>query len=346
MIFKNIKQQVKETLSQKKDAVIESLKEDIIGKPKPKERPTIRMENNYEITNPNNQNMPRNDDYAIAVFISMSNHGGMKVMEKSNDYPGYISYEYKVHDPIKYHKKVIAEGYLEEASPFVVLGKFKVDQLKEILVKNGLESKGKKADLIARIVENVNVKALNLDTLYVPSAKGAEHLKKYEYIFRLRNYGITWEEYDIFRENKPDYLKPNDIIWQMLNKAYQDDITRGYYGPATNMLTYMGAFLEAEERYPNALLEYLCALYFETSGYIGGCLSKTIFDIDTARISPHIAGKICTLSEHYTPDILQKCFKRDVFPNHAIGRRNFERLILDIFEDKPVDILNYIKGRK
>lgn len=34
MIFKNVKQQVKETLSQKKDAVIESLKEDIIGKPK------------------------------------------------------------------------------------------------------------------------------------------------------------------------------------------------------------------------------------------------------------------------------------------------------------------------
>ena len=341
MIFKNIKQQMKETISQKKDAVIESLKEDIIGKPKPKERPVIEPVFTYEYMNLNNQNMPRNDDYAIAVFVQISING-MKVGQRAEDYSRTLSYEYKVHDPVKYHKRVSSEGYLEEATPTRFLERLKVEQLKEILSDNNLDTKGKKADLITRIVENVDKEKLNYEPVYVPTEKGLQHLKKYEFIFTLCRYGITWEEYDIFRASKPEYLKPNDIIWQMLQDLYNKDIAKERYGAACNVLVHMGNFLETEEKYSQALLEYLSALYVETSG----CLSTNFVGTDLARVTPYLAGLICQLKEYYTPEILKRCLKINALPFHALGNKNFERLVLDILEDNPVDILNYIKGRK
>ena len=56
-------------------------------------------------------NLSRNDNYAIAAFISMSMNGA-KIGATNDDYARYFSYDYRVYDPIKYHKKVISEGYL------------------------------------------------------------------------------------------------------------------------------------------------------------------------------------------------------------------------------------------
>lgn len=281
--------------------------------------------------------MPRNDNLAIAAFIAYSRKGA-KVGKVNDDYPRYFSYEYRVNDPVKYHKKVIAEGYLEKAESDIALKAFKVDQLKAILSENGLPDKGKKDALILRILESVDTDSLNLDTYYIPSPKGWDHFHKYEHVFTIKNYGISWEQYEAYRKSHPDYLKPNDIIWQMLNARKMDHLMSGDYGLARNEVLNMAKLLESEEKYTEALRHYIFVLYFDVSGCANG---GRIEETDDLIVAPGIVRSIYNLKDHYVEQIPERCYRQHL-PNQYVSIENFRRLITDIFEDNSIDIQNYL----
>ena len=278
-----------------------------------------------------------NDNYAIAAFIRISERGAT-VGSSNDDYARYFNYEFGVYDPIKYHKRVIEDEFLVEASPDVALGKLKVEQLKSIISNAGLPTKGKKSDLISQIINNVDVTSLNLPKYYVPSEKGRAHLRQYEYVFRLRDYGISWEEYDEYEKSCADYLKPNDIIWQILNRRFNDYNIVERYGLARNELLHMAKLLEYEARNVDALFYYSLVLYYDTSG----CGNHVIDEPEEVTIAPAIIESIHRLKDNYNENIIDRCYKRYRFPQHFIDSCNFEKLLLDIFDDKAIDIKNYI----
>ena len=116
--------------------------------------------------------LSRNDSYAIAAFIHYCEFGGKPIAKKNDVYPSYFTYDFNINNPAKYHQKVVDEGYLEEAPVSSSLQRLKVDQLKQILVSNGLSDKGKKDALIQRIVDEVDTASLNVDKVYIPTDKG------------------------------------------------------------------------------------------------------------------------------------------------------------------------------
>lgn len=280
----------------------------------------------------------RNDDYAVAAFIRISERGAI-IGNSNDDYARYFNYEFGVYDPIKYHKRVIADGYLDETAPDVALGKLKVNQLKSILSNAGLPAKGKKSDLIPQIIDNVDIASLNLPKYYVPSEKGKAHLKQYEYVFRLKDYGISWEEYDEYKKSCADYLKPNDIIWQILNRRFNDYNTGESYGLARNEQLYMAKLLEYEEKRVDALYHYTLVLYYDTSG----CGNHVIGRPEEVIIAPAIIESIHRLKDNYDERIINRCYDRYRLPHHYIDRENFERLLFDIFNDKTICIKDYTK---
>lgn len=280
-------------------------------------------------------NVPQNDNYIIAAFIRIS-QSGAKIGCTNDDYARYFNYEFGVSDPISYHKKVIADGYLIAASPGVALGKLKMDQLKAILANSALSNKGKKDALILRILDNVDVNSLDLDQYYIPSDKGAEHLRKYEYVFRLQRYGISWEEFDKRKELCADYFKPNDIIWQILNSRFNDYSISNCFGLARNELLGMARLLEDEEKYVDALYRYALVLYYDVN------LCEINKDEEQV-FAPGIITAINGLKAYYVPQIVNKCCGRNRLPNCKIDKNDFERLLFDIFEGREIDIQNYIK---
>ena len=283
-----------------------------------------------------NKQQPRNDDYAIAAFIAISKNGA-KIGKTNDDYPRYINYEFKVNDPIKYHKNVIAEGYLVEAEPCLALKSFKVDQLKAILAQNGLPEKGKKEELIARISESVDLSSLNLETYYVPSEKGYEHLKKYEYVFDLKKYAISWEEFDDYKKQNEALTSTNDLIWGILQSRYYEYMKESLYGLMRNECHYMAMFLENEQRYKDAVKQYIKVLYYDTSG----CGNTNYIEkVDEITLAPSIIKEIFDLKEYFEEGMLDRV---DDLPHHYINKRDFKRLLYDIFEDKTIDINNYVK---
>ena len=284
------------------------------------------------------QTYGRNDDFAIAAFISYSQKGA-KIGKTNDDYPRYFAYEYKVNDPVKYHKKVIADGYLDIAEADVALQAFKVDQLKAILANNGLSETGKKEALILRILANVDTDSLNLETYYIPSPKGWEHFHKYEHILTLKNYGISWEQYVSYSKTRPDYLKPNDIIWQMLNARKNAHLIGGDFGLARNEILNMAKLLESEEKYTDALLHYISVLYFDVSGCANG---GRVDPVDSLTIAPAIVRSIFNLKEYYSEQITERCYRQDL-PNQYVSVGKFRKLLQDIFNDETLDISNYLK---
>lgn len=280
---------------------------------------------------------PRNDDYAIAGFIAYCQHGGKPIGNTNDDYPRYFNYKYYVNDPIKYHKQVIADGYLTEADAKASLKQLTVAQLKEILLNNNLPDKGKKDELIERIIENIDTKTLNLPILYVPSPKGYEHLDKYKYFFEIEKYNITINDFEHAKKYCHSAAKTNDVIWKILNTRYNEHNIAGDFSLARNELLYSAELLESENRLIDALYYYLLVLYYDLSG----CANGYIMDSEDVSIAPGLSNKIFNLKEHYLDSIPSRCYNHPL-PHHYLKQENFSRLVNDIFEDKVLDVRNYI----
>lgn len=278
--------------------------------------------------------MPRNDNYAIAGFIAYCQHGGNPIGKTNDDYPRYFSYRYYVNDPIKYHKQVIADGYLTEADAKDSLKRLTVVQLKEILLNNNLPEKGKKAELIERILENVDTQNLNLPILYVPTVKGYEHLEKYRYFFEIEKYNISISDFEYAKEHSHPTAKTNDIIWGILNARCNKNNLSGDFGIARNDLYYCAEFLKSEQRFTDALYYYILVLYYDLSG-----CSVNFKDIS---IAPGLSRQIFELKEYYVESIPSKCYRHSL-PHHYLKQESFTRFINDIFEDKVLDVKNYVK---
>lgn len=281
--------------------------------------------------------VPLDNNYAIAAFIKISLKGA-KVGRNNDDYPRYFNYEYGVNEPIKYHRNVIEQGYLIRGGAEYALRHYKVEQLKEILNKNSLLSKGKKDDLIKRIIEEVDITSLNLEAYYIPSEKGFEHYKKYGYVFTLKDFSISTDEYNRFKLNCKEYLKPNDIIWQLLNQRYITYSSSKDYGLARSQLLCMGRLLEDENRYTDALCSYVKVLYYDTSGCgNNGSIERK----EGLLLASGIIDLVYRLKDYYIPEIIENCYSI-YLPNQYVNKRDFERLVMNIFKNENIDLKNYI----
>lgn len=279
----------------------------------------------------------RKDDHAIAAFIHYCEYGGKPIGKTNDEYPSYVTYRFHVNSPKTYHKKVIDAGYLEPAPAKQSLQKLKVDQLKQILIANGLPEKGKKDDLVTRIVENVDVSTLKLETLYIPTEQGWTHLRKYGYLFTVEKYGISIAEYEE-EVSKGGIGKENDIIWRILNRKFNQYNLSRDFGLARNELLHQAYLLDAEERHVDALLHYILVLYYDMSGCANGGYIEPKSDL---CLAPAILKAIHDRQEHYTPDMINRCYERYTLPKHYFSKAAFTRLIADIFADATIEIQNY-----
>lgn len=308
---------------------------------KKKSNPTLNLTEtvNAPSYNPWEQHiLPRNENYAIAAMLSCYEHGRV-VAKSSDDFPRYLNNRYKIHDPIKYQMKLIAEGYLIEGSPAIVLRQYKLAELKNISLKFGLSEKGKKDELIQRLCENVNANALGLEKVYVPSEKGVAHLKKYEYVFTLADYDISPDQFDEFAKTCHKASKPNDVIWQLLNARYNAHFLANDFGLARNEIFNKAHLLISEKKYTDGLFHFILALYYDTSG-MGN--NGSVSSVDGITIAPGLVDLIYKHKEHFTDEMISKCYKGHKLPHHYLKEKNFRKLLVDIFDDAPIDIRKYL----
>ncbi len=99
------------------------------------------------------------EDYAKAVFL-WANSKPSPVKE-DNEYPSYLRYECGIERPSAYHRELIEQGYYRPSTYQERLTQLKVTELKEILSNLSLPQSGKKDELIARVLENIDIATID-----------------------------------------------------------------------------------------------------------------------------------------------------------------------------------------
>ena len=270
-------------------------------------------------------NRSRNDDYAIAAFMHYCEHGGA-IQKDASYYPSYFKYDYKVNDPTKYIHRLVSEGYLKAAPTEMALSKLKVDELKKILVANGQSDKGKKDALIERIVETVDLTSVKLAEIYVPTEKGMEHLEKYQFLFIIKNYDVSVDEY-VAKQAQLKSNRVNDIIWQILGDRFNESNLQGHWGLARNAVLNKAKLLASEHREIDALFHYIVVLYYDLSGRK-----------EDVTLAPGIIREIYERRDAFTADLVDRCYDRYPLPHQKVSKKSFRAILEKIFNDETIDV--------
>lgn len=287
-----------------------------------------------------------NTTYANVVFLYMLSHRPNLISKKADDFPRYVSYQWGIHDPIRKQNDLLRNGMLREATASEILCTYKVDELKAILEAHGLQTKGRKAELITRISESVNSKDLHLPAMCCVSDDGLAFIEQNKDLIELsRNpYGITYDEYIATKKNSPSHLSYSDILWGVLNR--RETFASSYADKQFNAQN-RAKFLRNEGKLVGALEHYIYVLFYELnapSRVIPESIKKYYEkdEIQPQQISKDILESIYQLQDNFMPEMIERCYSRIDVPNVLIKRKNFERLIADIFASKQIDVRNYL----
>lgn len=215
---------------------------------------------------------PLQGDYAKTVFLWAFSKP--QPVRDSNSYAAYFQYECGIRDCVKYHRKLIKDGYLIEAEQGEALELFKIPELKEMLKELNQPVSGKKAVLIERILENSEEGFLNAhipEIVYKLSPEGTAFLRDhdaYVQIHKNKNWGVSWQEYDRCTKPGQDYLTTMWIIFStQLKKSKPEDSRNLYY--------YLYSILMEQGKRSDALEMLLKVLYLDMSGI----RAKSMFDL-------------------------------------------------------------------
>ena len=130
---------------------------------------------------------------------------------------------------------------------------------------------GKKAELIARILETFDDEKLNAA---IPSfhfsltQTGEKEVNQNEYVLYLHRsrYMSAWEMNRLLHEDNPSHLQYRDIIWREMNRKLLLHFQNADYGLYRSTYFQMHSFLMEEKKHKSALVMLLNSLSYALSG--------------------------------------------------------------------------------
>lgn len=283
-------------------------------------------------------------DYATVNFLKMLSYAPHRMPELPDEFPRSLAYDLKIYDPIKRFKEFIKEGYLRKSSTAEVLNTLKVADLKSILDENGVDSKGrKKSDLIERIQSSISPDKLALTEMYSVSDKAIDFIHKNEELLKLfRNpYSVTYEEY-IATKNGHEYLSYNDIIWGVFNR--REMFSSGNYYDIMRNEYNRAKFLKSENRHVESLRHYIHALFYELNNprRIMSDFDKERWNGNVEQVPCEILENIFELKSFYMPQMTEECYGFIEPSKILVAKKDFTRMLNDIFDSKQIDVRNYL----
>mgnify|MGYP004469445571 FL=1 len=235
-----------------------------------------------------------------AVFLNWAK--SLKEISYDSDYyPKYFYYTYDITNCPKYHKELISAGFLGKPAPAELLQSYKATDLKAILDTLNLPKNGKKADMIARILEYADEDQLwdlcKETNGYVLTGKGLNYIKKYEEYIELHKctFEISLEEYEDMKQ-KLGTEKPwhySDIIWGILTEREIKYRRRKDPGLLRNNFYYK--YKHLKKSHPKEAYQMLMVVH--------------LIDFEDNFNPPGILDALIKDSEYFSEDMILRCYK-------------------------------------
>lgn len=307
----------------------------------------ITMNENYNklhsIPKPNNI---FNNELSKAIFLYSQNK---RKVRENHEYQQYLYYRYGIGNPKQYHIDMINKGYFELLSTQDVLSSLKVNKLKEILGNYDLEIKGRKKDLIQRILNNINEEELKRilpkDEIYCLSRKGLDYIELYNDYIQLHkhlNWQIDFYEYDEERskfQNDIDfYVIAENILKRKLENS---NIIR-----IRSISNELYQLYREQEKYDQAVYYLLLSFYFDLNGmdnyqFIKFSMDKKelIKETDWLKLifSSGILELLYDLKEYYNENILDEIYDNYKLPINCCSKETLKQLMKDLYKEKRIN---------
>lgn len=298
-------------------------------------------------TSGNNYNYPWDsrrpneiNEYSQTNFLQHFTRKACLISNNPDDFPRGFSYALHIYDPVKMQKSMLSQGFLREATPEEVLQSYTVDKLKAILDSCGLPKSGKKADLVLRIADSAVLTALKLPPMCFISDMGKEYISQHEDLVKLYGnpYEVTYEEYIATKKEYAYNLSYNDIIWQVFNR--QERFAGCSYSTTCNR----AMFLKTENKPHEALRFFILALFVDIndSSRIVPEWAKDDWDGHVSQLPPVVLENIYQMKAYFVPKMVEECYKYIDQSKVIVNKKDFTRLLNDIFEAKKIDAKNYL----
>lgn len=189
-----------------------------------------------------------------------------------NDYQRFWWTRYGVKNVDTVLHSLLHKGFIAVAPITATLEKKTVADIKAGLESHELNSKGKKAILIQRLIDEVptdELEKLFPDRLYMRTEKGEAELKAEEYVSYIHRHSI--ENLDIWSLNKLVYSSPSplpyrDVIWGYLNQRSMEHFSANDFGLYRNCRHSMATFLGEEGKIKDELEMLAEVVFFDLTG--------------------------------------------------------------------------------
>ena len=213
-----------------------------------------------------------------------------KYCDCNNEFQGFWWYSYGIKDVQAILNSLCKRGYIKLGSISEAISLEKLPVIKEELQKHGLKTSGKKADLVARLIESVPEKELESvfeRRPYILTESGEKTLHNFEWIPYIHHHGI--EDLDIWNLTEmvqtPPYMKYRDKIWGYLNKRGMEHAMQRDFGLYRNCKFAMSEFV-AEEGKDDIAFSILCEVAaYDLSGLSNGFKAELIKDTEYLKMS-------------------------------------------------------------
>lgn len=194
---------------------------------------------------------------------------------EKNSFPKFWWYRYGVKNVDKGLKSLKKRGFLKVGSIDATIQNETAEDLKESLRAHHLETSGKKAELVQRLVEEMSADKLDdlfRDRTYELTDKGQAVLSAEEHIPYIHRHSI--EDLDIWSLNEKVKANPSysyrDIVWEYMNKKSLKYYKHSDFGMYRNCRLSMAEFLEEEGKDDSSFIYLAEVVRIDLSGVSNG----------------------------------------------------------------------------
>lgn len=200
-----------------------------------------------------------------------------------SDFPQFWRFEYAVNDPMGLLQSLLKRGFIREATATESLARLKIPELKEILSDLGLNTSGKKEELINRVKESANEEYLITrvkNRRFKRTESGEKELEINAYVPYMHSHkfsDISMSDMCILVNKYPN-RSFRDLLWGEFNRLSLQYMKDGHIGGYRNIKYYMYRFLMEENRVESAFPLLAEVIFYDLNDQFDPIMAPAIVD--------------------------------------------------------------------
>ena len=213
-------------------------------------------------------------------------------------YPRWFEYDYGITDPYSKVQELIVKGYACLAPTEMCLSKVKVADLKAELLKQGLSDKGKKDELISRLISNGIVSDDFAPQVAIITDSGRHYLQHHEeemFAESLQRFEVSADEYFLCKKELGSMASREQITIMVLEiKSRVENL---------DIWVYLDIQKELARLYDNAGDKQKALIHHIYSAYYCCCLNAAVLE-ETTHIDADYRNPIYFHREFFSSNII------------------------------------------